>query len=102
MKNLNAKIQTMGRGLPGYTAAVAIELWKSADVSSNSINFQEEETEDDEYFVQVLYSASPVDMFKPVTRFVSGCPSNSDFCPLPMFISRSKTFIPEDIIEVRY
>lgn len=102
MRNLNAKIQTMGRGLPTYTAAVAIELWKSADVNSNAINFSDEESEDNEYFVQVLFSATPIDTFKPVTRFISGCPSNNDFCPLAMFISRSKAFIPEDIVEVRY
>ncbi|KAE9554126.1 hypothetical protein FO519_002663 [Halicephalobus sp. NKZ332] len=95
-------ITIMGRGLPNYTSAVAVELWKSVDMKSNFVETKDQGSGDTEYFVQVLFSANPTDNFIPVTRFVSGCPSNNDFCPLGMFIQRSKLFVPDDIVKLCY
>ncbi|EFO21846.1 hypothetical protein LOAG_06638 [Loa loa] len=70
------------KGLPQYTASVAVELWKKSDIG---------------FAVKILFHEAFHYPYRAITRFTKGCPSDSDFCPLNVFLKRSKIFLPDDI-----
>ncbi|VDM07194.1 unnamed protein product [Wuchereria bancrofti] len=69
-------------GLPQYTASIAVELWNKTDVG---------------FAVKVLFHEAFHHQYSAITRFTKGCPSDSDFCPLNLFLKRSKNFLPKNI-----
>ncbi|VIO93335.1 Histidine acid phosphatase family protein [Brugia malayi] len=68
--------------LPQYTASIAIELWNKTDVG---------------FAVKILFHEAFHHQYRAITRFTKGCPSDSDFCPLNLFLKRSKNFLPKNI-----
>ncbi|EJW70780.1 hypothetical protein WUBG_18313, partial [Wuchereria bancrofti] len=45
----------------------------------------------------VLFHEAFHHQYSAITRFTKGCPSDSDFCPLNLFLKRSKNFLPKNI-----
>ncbi|VDK68010.1 unnamed protein product, partial [Onchocerca ochengi] len=74
--------EILEEGLPQYTASVAIELWNKTDVG---------------FAVKILFHKAFHHHYQAITRFTKGCPSDSDFCPLDIFLKRSMIFLPDDI-----
>uniref|UniRef100_A0A8R1TJV5 Acid phosphatase n=1 Tax=Onchocerca volvulus TaxID=6282 RepID=A0A8R1TJV5_ONCVO len=74
--------EILEEGLPQYTASVAIELWNKTDVG---------------FAVKILFHEAFPHHYQAITRFTKGCPSDSDFCPLDIFLKRSMIFLPDDI-----
>ncbi|VBB27701.1 unnamed protein product [Acanthocheilonema viteae] len=68
------------KDLPQYTASVAIELWNKTDIG-----------------LAILFHEAFHYEYRAITRFTKGCPLDSDFCPLNIFLKRSKIFLPNDI-----
>jgi hypothetical protein len=69
-------------GLPHYTASVAIELWNLDGIGPA---------------IKILFHSAFHHKYHVITDLTKGCPPKEDFCPLKMFIKRSKKFIPDDI-----
>ncbi|GMR32407.1 hypothetical protein PMAYCL1PPCAC_02602, partial [Pristionchus mayeri] len=75
---LEAKTQLLGLKNPEYSATVACELWRR----------------DEGYAVKFLFSRDEYSEYEPITKLISGCPSNSDFCALDKFVEGTKKYIP--------
>uniref|UniRef100_A0A914YGT7 Uncharacterized protein n=1 Tax=Panagrolaimus superbus TaxID=310955 RepID=A0A914YGT7_9BILA len=69
-------------GLPHYTASVAIELWNLDGIGPA---------------VKILFHSAFHHKYHVITDLTKGCPMTGDFCPLQMFLKRSKKFMPDDI-----
>ncbi|VDN58494.1 unnamed protein product [Dracunculus medinensis] len=65
-----------------YNSAIAFETWNRTI---------------DGLAVRVLYKRSNNNMFESVTHKIDGCSHSSKYCPLKVFMRRSKIFLPNDI-----
>ncbi|VDK38672.1 unnamed protein product, partial [Gongylonema pulchrum] len=45
----------------------------------------------------ILFHEAFHEKYRVITRLTKGCPADSDFCPLDVFMKRSKAFLPVDI-----
>uniref|UniRef100_A0A914DBU4 Uncharacterized protein n=1 Tax=Acrobeloides nanus TaxID=290746 RepID=A0A914DBU4_9BILA len=71
-------------GLPHYTASLAIELWNIDGLGPA---------------IKILFHSAFHHNYHVITDFTKGCPIGQEFCPLDVFIRRSRKFLPSDNIE---
>lgn len=69
-------------GLPHYTASLIIELWLGSKKEPN---------------IKILYHSAFHQDYLPITGIITGCPQDSEFCPLEMFKQSRLKFMPNDI-----
>ncbi|GMR61189.1 hypothetical protein PMAYCL1PPCAC_31384, partial [Pristionchus mayeri] len=80
LHTLGAKQAVMGVDIAQYAATVISELW----------------LRDGEYFVRFLYIDNCTSSARPITRLLSPCPDDDDFCPYQQFYDDSDAFSTKD------
>ncbi|GMR32406.1 hypothetical protein PMAYCL1PPCAC_02601, partial [Pristionchus mayeri] len=76
LHTLGAKQSVMGVDIAQYAATLISELW----------------LKDGEYFVRFLYLDNWTSSSRPITRLLSPCPYDSDFCPFQQFYDETEKF----------